>query len=168
MGPSAVSATAQLMMTARPTKVTTSLGVVELIPGSVWHENRVLIDCSEMVVHYMVGTQLYECSTQTFVRDAYLNALALGASRAQWLVHVAKIEREFLMGMFVPVAGIIELTCAQILVVYTNHRSACAIVLENSPKIIAELKTIRREVPTLYSKVFTRVAGEIVSTYPTG
>lgn len=90
MGPSAVSATAKLMLTARPITVTTPLGVVQLVPGSVWQENRVLIDCSETVVHYMVGSELYECTTQNFVRDAFLNALALGASRAQWLVHVAR------------------------------------------------------------------------------
>jgi len=168
MGPSAVSATAKLMLTARPITVTTPLGVVELVPGSVWQENRVLIDCSETVVHYMLGSELYECTTQSFVRDALLNALALGASRAQWLVHVAKVEREFLMGLFVPIVGIVGLTCAQVLVVHTNHRKACSVVLEQAPKIIADLKIIRREVPTLYHKIFGKVAGEIVSHVPDG
>jgi hypothetical protein len=149
-------------------RVTSSFGVVDLVPGSVWQGNRVLIDCSDMVVHYMVGTQLYEWNTQLFLRDAWLGGIGIGASQAQWLVHVAKIEREFLMGLFVPVAGIIGLTCAQIVVVYSNHRKACATIQQNAPAIIGDFKILRREAPTLYNKIFHKVAGEMVSHIPDG
>ena len=168
MGPSAVTATAKLMLSARPTRVNSSFGVVDLVPGSVWQGNRVLIDCSDMVVHYMVGTQLYEWNTQSFVRDAWLTGMGIGASQAQWLVHLAKVEREFAMGLFVPVAGIIGLTCAQILVVYANHRKAFAIVQKHASGIIADLRILRRENPTLCEKVLAKVGGEIVSHIPDG
>jgi len=167
MGTAAVSATSKLMLTAQPMRVNSPFGMVDLVPGSVWQGNRVLIDCSDMVVHYMVGTQLYEMGTQMFLRDAWLNGL-ITASQAQWLVHVAKIEKEFLMGLFVPIAGIMALHCAQVVVVYANHREAFRVVLEQLPGIMGDLKILRKENPTLSRTVFDKTVGELISHIPEG
>jgi hypothetical protein len=121
-----------------------------------------------MTVHYMVGTQLYEASTQQFVRDAWLSGLIQGASQAQWLVHLAKVEKEFLMGLFVPITGILGLLCAQLVVVYANHREAFKVVREELSKVMHDAKIVRRENPTLTDKVLNKVGGELIANLPEG
>lgn len=167
-GAAAVSAAAKLLPTARAMTVNSSLGQVRLVPGTVWGGDKVLIDCSDMVVHYMDGAQLYECPTQMFVRDDMLRAIASGGAKAEWLVELAKIEQDFLFGLFVPAYGMVGLTCAKVLVVYANHRPAFAAARKYLPSIVSDLLILKRENPTLFRVVFGRAGGEIITNLPRG
>ncbi|HKP64594.1 MAG TPA: hypothetical protein VJV78_47990 [Polyangiales bacterium] len=121
-----------------------------------------------MVVHYISGEQLYEWNTMTLVRDTWLTGLQHGAARARWLIHLAKIEREFLFGLFVPMAGMIGMTCARVLVIYSNHRPAFATVQKYYGLIKEDLKIVKAENPTLYSKVLEKIAIEVVGDLKDG
>lgn len=167
-GPNAVSAAAKLMLTARPVRVSSSFGPVDLVPGAIWQRDKMLVDCGEMVVHYLAGAQLYEWSTQIMVRDTWLTGLQHGAARARWLIHVAKVERDLLFGMFVPVYGMIGLMCARILVVYSNHRPAFATIQKYYGPIMTDLKIVKTECPVLFGKVFEKVALEVVGDIKDG
>ena len=60
------------------------------------------------------------------------------------------------------------LHCAQIVVVYANHREAFRVVREQLPAIMGDLKVLRRENPTLSAKVFDKAVGELTTHIPEG
>lgn len=51
---------------------------------------------------------------------------------------------------------------------YADHREAFRVVCEQLPGILSDLRTLRRENPTLSSKVFEKVAGELFTHIPEG
>src|SRR5262245_33795917 len=77
------------MVTARPVRVSSSFGPVDLVPGAIWQRDKMLVGCGDMVVHYISGEQLFEWNTMTLVRDTWLTGLQHGAARARWLCRPA-------------------------------------------------------------------------------
>jgi hypothetical protein len=91
-GEQAVRTASQVLLTAHPVTVPSSLGDVQLRPGTLFSNNRLLIDASWATVHFMIDDRLYEMGTSAFLRDEWLNAMAAGASKAAWLIPIAKAE----------------------------------------------------------------------------
>lgn len=168
MGEPAFAAAARLMASSHKCTVDTNLGPVTLVPGTVWERERVLLDCSPMTVHYMVGTKLYEWGTQAFIRDQYLNGLSRGATQARWLVNVAKAEMEFLMGLLVPIWGVAGITAAKLITIYGANQKEFVELQKYLPLIKDDLDILKREVPTLYNAVMNKAQHDFLVHLPEG
>jgi hypothetical protein len=91
-GKEAMVAVAQVLPKSQALRVQTSQGPVDLKPGTIWNGNRMLVTASPSTVVYAIDDRLYEWGTGAFIRDEWLNALSLGASRASHWVTIAQIE----------------------------------------------------------------------------
>jgi hypothetical protein len=167
-GREAMAAVAKVLPTAHSITVNSSLGPVELKPGTIWSGNKLLFYAAPMYVWYAIDDRLYEWGTGDFIRDEYLNALAAGAARASHWVTIAKVEFALLSGIFVPWYVLLGMSCAKAGLFYSANKAAVNKAMEQAPKVITLLQDLKRRSPTLFNKLMMTAAKEILANLPSG
>jgi hypothetical protein len=127
-----------------------------------------LIVASPSTVVYAIDDRLYEWGTAAFVRDEYLNALSIGASRASHWVTVAQVEFALLSGIFVPWYVLLGLSCARAGLFYKSNQRVVDDAFRQAPKVLKLLQDLRRRSPTLFSTLARSAAKEILVNLPSG
>jgi hypothetical protein len=163
-----MAAVAKVLPASKPVLVQSNLGPVELKPGSIWSGNRMLIVASPSTVVYAIDDRLYEWGTAAFVRDEYLSALSIGASRASHWVTVAQVEFAVLSGIFVPWYVLLGLSCARAGLFYKSNQRVVDEAFRQAPKALKLLQELRRRSPTLFSTLARSAAKEILVNLPSG
>jgi hypothetical protein len=161
-GKAATEAVTKVLPTAHAITVSSPLGFIELKPGTIFNKNKFLVSPTPMSVIYTVDDRLYEYGTQDFLRTEYLNALSTGAAHAMPMVYLAKVECEFLMGIFVPWYGMLGLTVAKAGLTYVNHKPAFERAWEKAPAVCRLLQDLRLRKPTLFRKLLHTGAREVL------
>ena len=167
-GKEAMAAVAKVLPTSQQIRVQSSLGPVDLKPGTIWSGNRMLVVASPSTVVYAVDDRLYEWGTGAFIRDEWLNALGTGASRASHWVTVAQIEIALLTGIFVPWYVLLGLSCAKAGLFYKGNQHAVDEAFRQAPKVIQLLQDLRRRSPTLFNVLMKSAARELIVSLPSG
>jgi hypothetical protein len=159
---------AKYLPTANAITVPSNFGPVELRPGAIWSGDRMLVYAGWSIVHYTVKDVLYEWSTPAFVRDEWLDVYPLVAAQTQAIVCLAKIEVAFLSGLLVPWYVLLGVSAAGLGLTIKNRSSEVKLALEQAPRLITLLKILREQYPTLFSKLMTTAAREVISNLPSG
>ncbi|MCW5979538.1 MAG: hypothetical protein KIT09_15780 [Bryobacteraceae bacterium] len=167
-GRQAVECIAKVMPTAPTITVRSSLGDVELRPGTIFSNRKILVYPSPMTVYYAVDDRLYEEGTALFVRGEYLNAMSAGAARAMPMVHLAKAEIALLTGIFVPWYGMLGLTAAKVGLLYSAHKKEFDSALQKAPAALRTLLEVRRRYPELFRRLMLTSAKEFLVNLPNG
>jgi hypothetical protein len=127
-----------------------------------------LIDASWATVHFMIDDRLYEMGTSAFLRDEWLNAMSAGASKAAWLIPIAKAEMALLTGMFVPWYLLLGVGCTKCAAMYLEHKKEFALVWEHAPKALGALQDLRKKHRTFFNLVIRKIAADTFSHLPEG
>jgi hypothetical protein len=167
-GKDAMSAASEIMAMARTVRVPTNMGDVELRPGQLFSQDRLLIYPSWSTVYFTIGDRLYEMGTSAFLRDEYLYAMSMGAQKAAWLIPIAKAEMALLTGIFVPWYLMLGMFCAKTTAIYLEHKDQFAVVWKHGPKALSALQKLRSKHPTLFSSIVRKVATEVITNLPSG
>ena len=167
-GKEAMAAVAKVLPQSKPVTVQSNLGPVELKPGSMWSGNRMLVAASSSTVVYAIDDRLYEWNTSAFVRDEYLSALSIGASRAAHWVTVAQVEIAVLSGIFVPWYVLLGVSCARAGLFYKANQQTVDQAFRQTPAVLKLLQDLRRRSPTLFATLAKSAAKEILTDLPSG
>jgi hypothetical protein len=167
-GKPAMERVATLLASATGIAVPSNLGDVELRPGTIFSNNKMLIWPTMSTVYYTIDDRLYEYGTADFIRGEYLNALSAGAANAMPMVYLAKAETALLMGIFVPWYGMLGLTAAKLGLAYTGHKKEFELAFQKAPVVLRLLLDLRRRYPKLFSKLARSAAWQVVTDLPSG
>lgn len=170
-GLAAALAVQKHMPSAQPITVSSALGWVRLVPGTVWDNDKMLVWPTEMVVFYTEGPNLYEVPTWLFLRTFYLDAFARGVRRAEHWEAIAKVELALLEGAFVPVWAIVIATLGGAALKYVHHKQQIDPALRQVPHIIRLLGELHKREPALFDlllRSFLRELLEVVKNLPRG
>jgi len=167
-GKPAIEKAAALLATASPITVPSNLGDVQLQPGTIFSNNKMLIWPTASTVYYTIDDRLYEYGTSDFIRAEYLNALSAGATRAMPMVYMAKAEVALLTGIFVPWYGMLGLTAAKLGLAYSGHKKEFDIAFRKAPVVLRMLQDLRRRYPVLFSKLARTAAWKVLADLPHG
>jgi hypothetical protein len=144
------------------------MGNVELRPGTIFSNNKMLVYATQMTTYYTIDDRLYEYGTSDFIRAEYLNALSAGAARAMPMVYLAQAEAALLMGIFVPWYGMLGLTAAKIGLMYSTNKREFNVALQKAPVVLKLLQDFRRRYPTFFKKLMATAAREVLTDLPSG
>lgn len=167
-GQATAAAVAQILPTAHSIVVPSNLGDVELRPGAIWSDNKMLVYAAPLYVWYTVGDRFYEWSTSLFIRDEWLTALGQGAARAMGMVYLAKIEMAFLQGLFVPWYILLGVSVAKAGLFYHNHKQQVDMAWQKTPAMIRLLNEFKTRYPTLFDKLLMSAARDLLFDLPSG
>jgi len=167
-GEEAMRVAAQVLATSHAVTVPSSLGDVVLRPGQLFSNDRLLISPSWSTVYFTIGDRLYEMGTAAFLRDEWLNAMSAGMQKAAWLIPIAKAEMALLAGFFVPWYLMLGVACAKTTAIYVDHKEQFAVVWKHAPKALEALQKLRREHPTFFNKIMSKVAHDTFTHLPDG
>ncbi|HET7543790.1 MAG TPA: hypothetical protein VFK05_28155 [Polyangiaceae bacterium] len=167
-GPTAIAAIPQVMQHAMPVTVNTALGPVTLKPGAVWGGNKLLFYPAMLYVWYAVDDRLYEWGTGDFVRDEWLNAMSEGARRAAHWEAIGQAEFALLTGIFVPWYLLLGVSVAKAAAFYYDHKGPMNKAMELAPRVINGLIALHDRYPTLFNKMASRGAKELLVNLPKG
>lgn len=167
-GKDAMAQVSRILPSASPVLVPSSMGDVELRPGTIFSNNKMLVYATPMTTYYTIDDRLYEYGTSDFIRAEYLNALSAGAARAMPMVYLAKAETALLMGIFVPWYGMLGLTAAKIGLLYSTNKREFNVALQKAPIVLRLLQDLRQRHPTLFKKLMTTAAKEVLFDLPSG
>jgi hypothetical protein len=168
-GKQAVNAISKILPTAHTIIVPAPpLGHVELRPGAIWDNKKMLVYASPTTVLYAVGDNLYESWTSVFIFAEWLNALGRGAERATGMIYLAKAEMALLEGIFVPWYTALGLIPAKIAVFYIGHRNTVDRALKMAPKVLRLINEFKKRYPSLYKKIRNTLGKEILRDLPSG
>lgn len=168
-GEPAMRVVAEILPTARPITVPSgAFGNVELRPGSVFSDNRMLIHANWTEVYSTIDDRLYQMGTQAFLRDEWLNAMSAGARRATWLAPIIEAEIALLSEIIVPSYLLLGLSCAKSTVIFSNHRAELEIIWEHGPKALAALQQLRRDHATFFSTIIRKIIHDVAVNLPKG
>lgn len=141
---------------------------MELRPGTLWTGERMLVSATSMTVCYTIGDRLYEWGTSQFVRDEYLNAMSVGASRAMPMVYLAQVEMALLQGIFVPWYLLLGLGVAKVGFFYKRNQREVDEVFRQTPTALRLLQELRQRHPKLFAQFTKTAVKEIVADLPAG
>ncbi|MCI0565056.1 MAG: hypothetical protein MN733_41855 [Nitrososphaera sp.] len=167
-GKEAMAAVAKVLPTAHSLTVPSSLGPVELKPGTIWRGNKMLFYCAPLYVWYAIDDRIYECGTSDFIRDEWFNALAAGAQRAAHMVTLAKVEFALISGILCPWYLMLGMGCAKVGLFYSSNKSAVDTALSYAPKVINLLRDLKQRSPTLFNKLMATAAKDLLINLPSG
>jgi len=102
------------------------------------------------------------------VRDEWLNAMSVGASRAAHWEAIGKAEFAILTGIFVPWYYLLGVSVAKAATFYYEHKAPMNKAAELAPKVIHGLSALRDRYPTLFNKMATRGAHDLLVNLPKG
>ncbi|MGZ8928558.1 MAG: hypothetical protein ACXW03_08885 [Methylobacter sp.] len=167
-GNEAMAAVAKILPTANNLIVQSSLGPVELKPGTIWSGNKMLFYCAPLYVWYAIDDRIYEWGTSDFIRDEWFNALAEGAKRAAHMVIIAKVEFALISGILCPWYLMLGMGCAKVGLFYSCNKSAVDTALRYSPKVINLLQDLKQRSPMLFNKIMATAAKDLLINLPSG
>ncbi len=167
-GPTAVAGVASAMQFAQPVTVNSTFGPVTLKPGAVWSGNKMIFYPALLYVWYAVDDRLYEWGTSEFIRDEWLNAMSTGAKRAAYWEAVGQAEFALLAGIFVPWYVLLGVSIAKAAAFYYDHKAAMNKAADLAPKVMRGLVALRERYPTLFNKMATRGAHDLLVNLPKG
>jgi hypothetical protein len=167
-GKAAMEAVAKVLPTARAIVVPSNLGPVELKPGTVWSGNRMIVLPSTMSTIYVIDDRLYEWGTGAFIREEWLSAMAKGVTSAAHWVTVAQVEFALLSGIFVPWYLLLGLGCAKSALFYKSNQQAVDAAFRQAPEAMRLLQDLRRRCPTLFNKMASTAAKDLLTNLPQG
>jgi hypothetical protein len=167
-GQPAMAAVAKVLPSAKPITVPSSLGTVELKPGTIWSGNRMLVVATPTSVVYSVDDRLYEWGTGSFVRDEYLNAFPTAAASASHWVTIAQVEFALLSGIFVPWYVLLGMSCAKAGLFYKTNQQVVDEAFRQGPKVLKLLQDLRRRSPTLFDALMKSAAKDLLANLPSG
>ncbi|NJM40843.1 MAG: hypothetical protein HC853_08755 [Anaerolineae bacterium] len=167
-GREAASAVAQVLPTSNSIIVSSNLGNIELRPGAIWSGNRMLVYAAPMYVNYTIGDRLYEWSTADFIRDEWFNAVGRAGASAMPMIYLAKAEMALITGLFVPWYFLLGIGVAKVGLFYYMHRNQVNIAIQQAPRILSALSYLRQNHPTLFSKLLSSTAQEVLTNLPSG
>jgi hypothetical protein len=157
-----------VLLQAYPLVVSSALGPVKLVPGTVWAGRRMLLYAAPLYVYFSVDDRLYEWQTHRFIQDEWFHALAAGASRAAYWETIGKAQAALVCGIFFPWYVMLGLTCAQMTILYFTHKALIHDVMDKAPPVIEKLKQVRSKNPELWNKLLLRAAQELLVNLPSG
>jgi hypothetical protein len=158
----------RVLASATDLTVSSGLGRVSLVPGTVWSGNKMLVLCQSMTVSWAVADALYEWGTQDFIRCEWLDAAGAGAAQAQGMRRLVGIEMQLLAGMFAPFYLILGTTVAKSAVFYYSNQGLIQVVRTHARQIIADADAIKAKVPTLYRKLRNTALEQLLTSFPNG
>ncbi len=167
-GKEAMAAVAKVLPTAHTIIVPSSMGTVELKPGTIWSGNKMLFYCAPLYVWYAIDDRIYEWGTSDFIRDEWFNALAAGAQRASHMVTLAKVEFAVMSGILAPWYVMLGMACAKVGLFYAGNKSAVDSSLAQAPSVIDLLRDLQRRSPTLFNKLMLTAAKDLLINLPSG
>src|SRR5262245_55427469 len=167
-GKDAMAAVAKILPTAQTIRVNSSMGPVDLKPGTLWSGNRMLFYAAPMYVWYSIDDRVYEWGTGDFIRDEWFNALSRGAHGAEGMVTLAHIEFALLSGIFVPWYLLLGLSCARTGFFYVGHKAAVDAAMKQAPQVIDLLRDLRHRSPTLFNTLMKTAAKDLLMNLPSG
>lgn len=167
-GEQAMRAVAKVLPEAQTVRVQTNLGPAELKPGTILNGKKLIVLPSSMSVVYLVGDELYEWDPGNFMRDVYLDAMSEGAKRAMGMVYLAKAEMALLSGIFVPWYLLLGVSAVKLGFFYSREKRTVDDALKQAPNVLRQLQEIRRAYPTLFNKMASSAAREILVNLPSG
>jgi hypothetical protein len=160
-GERATQTAIQVLRTARPARISGDAGISQLVPGTIWGEGKMLVtpDNGNGAVVFLDGSDLWEQDRATFIRVEYLNALGRGASHAVVMIELAKVEIEFLQGVFVPGGIAFAGTCAKVGAFYVRNRGKFEPVIAQTKTLGGIFGEFKHRYPLLYGKLKSTVWG---------
>lgn len=167
-GQAAASAVARLLPTANPLTVQSGLGPVELQPGTIWSDNRLLVSADTTFTHYTIGDGFYEWSTSSFIREEWFNAVAPAVAQAELIVTLAKVEIAFITGLLVPFYQLLLVSAASLGLSFHRNRETYMAALDQAPRVIQLLNDFRERCPTLYTRLRNTAANDLLANLPSG
>jgi len=160
-GKAAMQAVAKVMKSATPATFPSTFGPVTLVPGTIWDGNKMLVMTMGLTTYYTIDDRLYECSTTDFIRAEWLAAYQRGvASAAPWVV-IAKVEIALLCGIFVPWYLMLGMSCAKVGIFYAGNKKAMDKAIELTPKVVNDLRALKRKFPSLFKMVENKIIHEV-------
>jgi hypothetical protein len=167
-GEDAVRKIAAILPTAATITVYSGFGPVELRPGTIWGGNRMLVAADSVYARYAVDARLYESGTASFLRDEWFGAAGRAVAQAELFIHLAQFEIALLSGLFVPWYLLLGVSVASLGLTYHSHRDAYNAALREAPAVIRQLKELRQRSPTLFDKLVTTAARDVLVNLPAG
>jgi hypothetical protein len=149
----------------------------EMIPGTIYWGNTMLVDADPTVVYYMKDDVLYAMATDAFLRDALISAYLDAVTGAEALVRLANIEVAFLSGVFaaVPVgstsvfAGIGAVAAANFVhfgLKARANRNELADAGEELGKLLDARRCLQHEAPAMLDDLESSVAWRALRELP--
>lgn len=167
-GKEAMAAVGKILPTAHSITVSSSFGLVELKPGTIWSGNKMLFYCAHFYVWYAIDDRTYEWKTSDFIRDEWFNALSEGAKEASGMVTLAKTEFALVSGIFVPWYIMLGMACAKVGLFYAGNKSMVDTAIAQAPKVIELLRDLQKRAPTLFRKLMITAAKDLLMNLPSG
>lgn len=169
VGEPAMRAVAEVLKTAKTyVAMGSSMGPVQLKPGTVWSGNRMLVQASPMVVYATIDDRLYEWSTAAFVQEEWLAAMSKGMKSAEMWCEIAQVEVALICGLFVPWYLLLGMSCAKVGLFYAGNKQSVDKAIDSAPKAINLLLRMKKKYPTLFKKLTANTTREIVSELKQG
>jgi hypothetical protein len=160
-GKAAMERVSLVLKLAQPVIVPSALGSVQLVPGTIWSGNKMLILVQGSTTYSTIDDRLYEWSTSDFIREEWIAAEQKGMRSAKDWVVIAQIEMALLSGMFVPWYILLAATCAQVGLFYAGNKQNVDLAMKQGGKVIEKLRKLHRDCPKLFRVLETRVAREV-------
>jgi hypothetical protein len=167
-GEDAVAIVARILLTATSITVNTGFGPVELKPGTIWSGSRILVSADTVFVRYTVDDRLYEWGTTFFLRNEWFNAAGRAVAQAEFFTYIAAFEIALISGLYVPWYLLLGVSVASLSLNYHHNRETYNAALKQGPPILRLLSDLRRRSPTLFDKLATTAAKEVLVNLPSG
>ena len=163
-GPTLVASGAEAIKEAKsrlsravPATVLSSMGWIDLKPGTIWSGNQILICGDSAVVYYMVDDRLYQEKTATFVRGHYFETASKAARSAMPMVVLAQYEIAFLTSALVPWYFALGVSGAALGLFYKSNRALVDSAIENTRTVMQLMSEVKGHAPVLYDVLMGRV-----------
>jgi hypothetical protein len=167
-GVDAAAMIAKILPTATTITVTSGFGPVELRPGTIWSGDRILVSADTVFTRYAVGDQLYEWGTSSFLREEWFRAVGGAMAQAKAFVYLAQFEIALISGLFVPWYLLLGVSAASLGLTYYHNRDTYNTALKKAPQVLRLLQDLRARSPTLFKKLISTAAKDILSNLPSG
>jgi hypothetical protein len=149
IGRQAAEMVAHFLPTAQPILLTSSCGLVELSPGSIWQGDHLLVYASPEDVIFTTSDMLYTLPSQKFIEQHWPTPTKPINQEKRELV-LAQDEREVLQNIFVPWYVTLGMSLANIGLFYGRNRDTLERSLCLAPALLQILNTCRYR----YHKLF--------------
>jgi len=155
-------AVAEILKTAQPCTIDgTARGTLELVPGTIWSGNKMLISASESAVVATEDDRVYEWNTGLFIRDEWMGCLEqAGKSALGWVV-IAKFEMALLTAVIAPLWMVLAMPAAKAGLFYARNQEACSVAMANALPALKLFDKWRNKYPTFWRKLKSKVGRTI-------
>jgi hypothetical protein len=154
-GQNATLTATKVLRTAQPVRVAGAGGVTEMRPGVIWGETKILVTPNDGkgAVIFLDGLDLYEQDRSAFLQSEFLDSLARGAARALPMAELAKIEMEFLQGIFVPGGIGLVVSLAKVGLFAAANKQRLETAYASATALSEYVGEFKSRYPRLYAKV---------------